>query len=128
MPVRGRTRLRSGVWLATAYLVMCATSSASAQGNRTQGGTLYLSECERCHQEPQKVTVFHGGIDLQTFLAEQHYASTPETAATIAAYLQGLLPRRKPQQTQGRTKTAPQTSADATPAQPKLLPPLFLPR
>src|SRR5215510_2028369 len=111
-----------------AYLVLCATSSASAQGNPTHGRTLYLSECERCHKEPQKVTVFHGGIDLQTFLAEQHYASTPETAATIAAYLKGLLPRRKPQQTQqpGRTKTAPQTSADAAP--PKLLPPLFLPR
>jgi len=113
-----------------AYLVLCATSSASAQGNPTHGRTLYLSECERCHKEPQKVTVFHGGIDLQTFLAEQHYASTPETAATIAAYLKGLLPRRKPQQTQqpGRTKTAPRTSTAVTPAQPRLLPPAFLPR
>jgi len=119
--------LRCGVWLAMAYLVLCVTSSARAQGNPTQGRTLYLSECEQCHKEPQKVTVFHGGIDLQTFLAEQHYASTPETAAAIAGYLRGLLPRRKPQQTQrpGRTETAPD---DDTPVQRSLLPPPFLPR
>jgi hypothetical protein len=29
-------------------------------------------------------------VDLETFLAELHYADTPESAATIAAYLKGL--------------------------------------
>lgn len=112
--------LRCSVWLAVASLVLCVTSSARAQANLTQGKTLYSSECEQCHKVPQNVIVFHGGIDLQTFLGEQHHASTPETAAAIAAYLRGLqklpLPRRRPPQGHqaGRplTETAEQTSAE----------------
>ena len=42
----------------------------------------------------QDVTTFHGGVDLETFLAELHYADTPEAAATIAAYLKGLERKR----------------------------------
>jgi hypothetical protein len=53
------------------------------------------------------VTAFHGGVDLETFLAELHYADTPESAATIAAYLKGL--ERKPpthhRKTEHRDKT-----------------------
>ena len=77
--------------LAVGSLVLCFASSAGAQ---ERGKTLYASQCERCHKSPQDVTTFHGGVDLETFLAELHYADTPESAATIAAYLKGL--ERKP--------------------------------
>ena len=36
------------------------------------------------------MTTFHGGVNLETFLGELHYADTPESAASIAAYLKGL--------------------------------------
>src|SRR5262245_14668124 len=71
-------------------LVLCFASSAGAQ---EPGKTLYASQCERCHKSPQDVTTFHGGVDLETFLAELHYAD-PESAATIAAYLKGLERKR----------------------------------
>src|SRR5262249_12816077 len=68
-------------------LVLCLGGSAAAQ---EPGKTLYAAQCERCHKSPHAVTTFHGGVDLQTFLGELHYADTPETAASIAAYLKGL--------------------------------------
>jgi hypothetical protein len=77
--------------LAVGSLVLCFASSAGAQ---ELGKTLYASQCERCHKSPQGVTAFRGGVDLKTFLAELHYADTPESAATIAAYLKGLERKR----------------------------------
>jgi hypothetical protein len=86
--------------LAAGSLVLCFASSAGAQ---ERGKTLYASQCERCHKSPQDVTTFHGGVDLETFLAELHYADTPEAAATIAGYLKGL-ERKRPAH---RRKTEP---------------------
>ena len=68
-------------------LVLCFGGSAGAQ---EPGKTLYKAQCERCHKSPQDVTTFHGGVDLKTFLGELHHADTPESAASIAAYLKGL--------------------------------------
>src|SRR5215510_852354 len=68
-------------------LVLCVGGSAGAQ---ERGKTLYAAQCERCHKSPQGVTTFHGGVDLETFLGELHYADTAESAASIAAYLKGL--------------------------------------
>lgn len=68
-------------------LVLCFGGSAGAQ---ERGKTLYAAECETCHKSPQDVTTFHGGVDLETFLGELHHADTPESAASIAAYLKGL--------------------------------------
>ena len=59
-------------------------------GAQERGKTLYAAECETCHKSPQDVTTFHGGVDLETFLGELHHADTPESAASIAAYLKGL--------------------------------------
>jgi hypothetical protein len=100
--------------LAVSSLVLCFASSAGAQ---ERGKTLYASQCERCHKSPQGVTTFHGGVDLETFLAELHYADTPESAATIAAYLKGL-ERKRPthrRKTEHRGKANP---SQAAPSQP----------
>jgi hypothetical protein len=109
--------LNHSIWLVMMSLALCVTSSVRAQENVKQGKTLYSSECEQCHKLPQNVTTFHGGIDLETFLGEQHYAATTETAAAIAAYLRRVeklpLPRRRPPQiSRSLTETTGQTSAD----------------
>src|SRR5262245_30731874 len=75
------------VQLTVCSLVLCFGGSAEAQ---ERGKTLYAAQCERCHKSPQAVTTFHGGVDLETFLGELHHADTPESAASIAAYLKGL--------------------------------------
>jgi hypothetical protein len=79
--------------------------------------TFYASQCERCHKSPQGVTPFHGGVDLETFLAELHYADTPEAAATIAAYLKGL-ERKRPTH---RRKTEHGDKANPSQAAPSRL-------
>ena len=94
--------------LAVGSLVLCFASSAGAQ---ERGKTLYASQCERCHKSPQAMTTFHGGVDLETFLAELHYADTPESAATIAAYLKGPEQKRPPH----RRKT--KRTGEANPSQ-----------
>jgi hypothetical protein len=101
--------------LAVGSLVLCLASPAGAQ---ERGKTLYASQCERCHESPQGVTTFHGGVDLETFLAELHYADTPESAATIAAYLKGLEQKRPPhrRKTKRRDEANPSQAARSQPA------------
>jgi len=98
-------------------MVLCFASSAGAQ---ERGKTLYASQCERCHKSPQAVTTFHGGVDLETFLREQHYADTSESAATIAAYLRGL-ERKRPihrRRTERRGEANPSQPAPSQPVPP----------
>lgn len=97
--------------LAVGSLVLSFASPAGAQ---ERGKTLYASQCERCHKSPQGVTAFHGGVALETFLAELHYADTPESAATIAAYLKGL-ERKRPIH---RRKTEYSDKANPSQAEP----------
>lgn len=88
---RWLSMLSGGIRLAICSLALCIASSAAvAQENLERGKILYASECEKCHKSPESVTTFHGGLDLETFLREQHYAATPESAAAIATYLKDL--------------------------------------
>lgn len=104
--------LRRGIMLLTiGSLALWVASSAGAQENLERGKTLYESECARCHKSPQSVTTFHGGVDLETFLGEQHYAATPESAASIAAYLKGL-ERKRPIPSRRPTKPSEANPAD----------------
>src|SRR5262245_64668693 len=74
--------------LTACSLVLCF--GVYAGWSQERGKALYAAQCERCHKSPQGVTTFHGGVDLETFLGELHYADTAESAASIAAYLKGL--------------------------------------
>ncbi len=123
--------LSRGVRLTIASLALCFASSAGAQEKVERGKQLYASECLRCHDLPQSVTTFHGGVDLETFLGEQHYADTPESAAAIAAYLKTLeqrpLPRRRPRHTR-RHRSEEERPSEPTPntqsfADPAVQPP-----
>jgi mono/diheme cytochrome c family protein len=78
------------------FLAFAFASSAAAQGNLDQGKTgaqLYASACATCHKSPPslaktnlaKTKWFFG---LESFLRE-HYTSSGESAAILAAYLKG---------------------------------------
>src|SRR5262245_1548428 len=86
------TMSSQGLSLAIGSLALCVASSAGAQGNLERGKTaaqLYAANCARCHKSPQSVTKTTGGLGLEPFLRE-HYAATPESAATLTTYLKGL--------------------------------------
>jgi cytochrome c len=102
------------IGLAVGSLVLCFAGPTGAQD---RAKALYASQCERCHKSPQGVTTFHGGVDLETFLGELHYADTPESAANIAAYLRGL-ERKRPthrRQTEHRGEANPSQPAPRQP-------------
>ena len=89
-----QTRLMSshGIRLAIGSLVLCFASSAGAQGSLEEGKTaaqLYAANCASCHKSPQSVTKATGIFGLESYLRE-HYTPNPQSAATIAAYLEGL--------------------------------------
>jgi len=85
------TRLRShGITLAISSLALCFTISATAQGSLEQGKTaaqLYAANCASCHKLPQSVAKATG--ISESFLRE-HYSASAQSAATLAAYLNGL--------------------------------------
>lgn len=101
--------------LAFGSLVLCFMNPVGAQ---ERGKILYASLCERCHKSPQGVTKFHGGVDLETFLGELHYADTPESAASIAAYLKGLEQKRPTH----RRRTKRRSEANPQPAPSQAVP------
>ncbi len=89
-----QTRLMSsrGIRLAIGSLALCFASSAGAQGSLEQGKTaaqLYAANCASCHKSPQSVTKATGTFGLESYLRE-HYTPSPQSAAIIAAYLEGL--------------------------------------
>ena len=108
------TILSRGIRLAVGSLALYVTSSADAQESLEKGKTgaqLYASHCAACHKSPQSVTKTSGIFGLENFLRE-HYTVSSESAATIAAYLNGL---KKPEPPRGRA--AKQTS-QAKPSKP----------
>lgn len=87
--LRAVTMLDCAVRLAIASLTLCLASSAWAQGNLDQGKTatqLYASDCAACHKSPQSVSRTKWIFGLESFL-RQHYTSSRESAAILAAYL-----------------------------------------
>ena len=89
-----QSRLMSshGIRLAIGSLALCFASSAGAQGSLEQGKTaaqLYAANCASCHKSPQSVTKATGIFGLESFL-RGHYTPSSQSAATIAAYLNGL--------------------------------------
>ncbi len=84
-------------------------------GAQERGKALYAAQCETCHKSPQAVTTFDGGLDLKTFLGELHHADTPESAASIAAYLKELeqaAQSRADETAKKRRRTKPRSEAN----------------
>jgi hypothetical protein len=80
-----------GVWLTLVSLALFLTSSG-AQEDLDRGKTpaqLYASGCATCHKSPQSVAKTNSIFGLESFLSE-HYTTSRESAALLAAYLKGL--------------------------------------
>ena len=80
-----------GVWVALVFLASAVASSAGAQGNLDQGKSaaeLYTSACATCHKSPQNLSKTKLFFGLESFL-RQHYTSSSQSAAILAAYLKG---------------------------------------
>lgn len=90
---RPPTRIRRhGIQLAIGSLALCFACAAWAQASLERGKTaaqLYAANCASCHKSPQSVTKTTGIFRLESFLRE-HYTTSPQSAATLAAYLNGL--------------------------------------
>jgi hypothetical protein len=73
-------------------LVAAVGGQALAQENLDAGKTpaqLYASDCAICHKSPQGLSKNAGVFGLSSFLRE-HYTSSRESAAAIAAYVQSI--------------------------------------
>jgi hypothetical protein len=80
-----------GRGVALGLLALAVASSAGAQGNLDRGKSaaeLYTSACATCHKSPQNVSKTKWLFGLESFL-RQHYTSSSESAAILAAYLKG---------------------------------------
>src|SRR5512143_4005765 len=102
-------------WLAIGSLALCLASSAGAQenlGKNKTGAQLYASICVDCHKSPQSLKPT-GIFGLESFLRE-HYTADRQSAAAIAAYLNGL---KKSLAESPRGRTAKRTN-QAKPAEP----------
>jgi len=98
---------RRGVRLWFGILALAVASPAGAQGNLDQGKTaaqLYASACAPCHKSPQSVSKTKLFFGLETFLRE-HYTSSSESAAILAAYLKGQQKRSQMSQTKSSDTT-----------------------
>lgn len=80
-----------GIGLGFGFLAFVSASVAAAQGNLDQGKTaaqLYASACATCHKSPPSISKAGWFFGLESFLRE-HYTSNRESAAILAAYLDG---------------------------------------
>ena len=101
----------SGIRLTVSSLVLCLASSAGAQENLDKNKTaaqLYASDCAGCHKSPQSLKAT-GPFGLESFLRE-HYTTSGQSAAAIAAYVNGL---RKPLAEPARDRAAKRTTSQA---------------
>src|ERR1051326_4863486 len=81
----------SRIRLGLGFLAFAFASSAAAQGNLDQGKSaaqLYASACATCHKSPPSASNSRWLFGLESFLRE-HYTSSRESAAILAAYLKG---------------------------------------
>ena len=79
-----------GLRVASGLLLVIIASSTRAEGNLDEGKSaaqLYASACASCHKSPRSVSKTRV-FGLESFLRE-HYTSNRESAAILAAYLEG---------------------------------------
>lgn len=77
----------AGVGVAAVAMLCGAASAQENLDAGKSGAQLYASNCAICHKSAQALNKSGGGLlGLDSFLRE-HYTSSRESAATIAAYL-----------------------------------------
>ncbi len=111
-----------GIELGFGFLALAVANSAGAQGNLDQSKTaaqLYASACATCHKSPQSVSKTKWFFGLESFLRE-HYTSSRESAAILAAYLKGQDKTLSAESQLGRVArhTSQAKSSETTPSGP----------
>lgn len=99
--------------------------AALAQENFDQGKSgaqLYASDCAICHKSAQGLNKSGGLFGIESFLRE-HYTSSRESAAAIAAYLNtvggGAAPaEHRPAKKKARSEKAKETKPDVKDGKP----------
>lgn len=106
--------LRARLGLTVGIGTLLLTNWAGAQDSLQQGKTpaqLFASDCAICHKSPQGLAKGGGLFGVQSFL-RQHYTTSRETAAAIAAYLEAVDRAAGPEQRRAPPRRA--TRRDAT--------------
>jgi len=84
--------LQKTIRLTVGVALLLLANGASAQDNLDQGKSgpqLFASNCAVCHKTPEGLSKAGGMFGVQSFLRE-HYTTSKETAAAIAAYIEGV--------------------------------------
>jgi hypothetical protein len=101
--------LGRGLGPALGLVTLAVATSVGAQGNLDHGKSaaqLYASACASCHKSPQSVAKTKWFFGLQSFLRE-HYTSSSESAAILAAYLKGQDKGQDTAQAKAQEKASP---------------------
>jgi hypothetical protein len=113
----------SALIVVISFVTVCIAGSAGAQENLERAKTaaqLYATNCASCHKSPQSVTTttkIFGG--LEGFLRE-HYTPSSQSAATIAAYLNGLKKQSSGSvRARDAKRTSPTNAAKPSPSETK---------
>jgi cytochrome c553 len=102
---------------ALGFATLAVATSARAQGDLDQGKSaaqLYASACASCHKSPQSVAKTKWFFGLQSFLRE-HYTSSSESAAILAAYLKSQDRAQGKAQDKAQNRAQEKASADPQP-------------
>src|SRR5262245_45291484 len=131
--LRAMMMLNRGIWLAISFSSICAASSFGAQQDFGEGKTtvqLFAADCKTGHKSQKSVAAAPGSFGLESFLRE-HYTSSPESAATLAAYLKR---RERPSTGAARARAAkragqakPPEATSSKPEEGELRPPADIP-
>ena len=76
-----------------ALLIIAALTGGTAQAQdldrHKSGAKLFTATCANCHRSPRGLAKDRFSWTLSHFL-QQHYTSSPDSARTLAAYLQSV--------------------------------------
>jgi hypothetical protein len=103
------------------FVTVCIVGAAGAQENLERAKTaaqLYATNCASCHKSPQSVTTTTKIFGLESFLRE-HYTPSSQSAATIAAYLNGLEKTSGSVRARGAKHTSRTNAAKPSPSETK---------
>lgn len=83
---------RCGIQLVIGILTACLAGGAGAQESLDRGrnsAQLFASDCSVCHKSPKGLARAGGLLGVDSFLRE-HYTTSRESAAAMAAYLRSM--------------------------------------
>ena len=112
----------AGLFAFTAVFFLAGAGVGSAQENLDLGKSpaqLFASDCAICHKNPRGLSQAGGIFGVESFLRE-HYTASRQSAAAIAAYLNGIDAAQPPAERRRSVRTRkqePKAAGDKKPAE-----------